>query len=344
MSNVAVSRSDNVLVKVVTDHGLVGWGECVAAPTFTGDTQASLLASLAPLVRQLRGRRVRAWDDIWRVLTRDSLGCSAAVGALDIALHDILGQLRGVPVCQLLNARVRSTIPALILVGAGDRHNDLQKVKSQHSRGVRGFKVKLGIDRLESELEFLRDVIEASGDQTLICGDANGAWTEDEALWFLNQLAGLPIRFIEQPVRDRAALIKVAKQSPVPICADESVMGLEDIEALGETAIAGVSLKLIKLGGITGLMRGVQRCQSFGLSINLAGKVAETSIAAAANLHAAAAIDRIDFGVSPANQGIKQDVCEQPLSMQCGVFQVPQAPGLGITVDEARVDALRRFK
>jgi L-alanine-DL-glutamate epimerase-like enolase superfamily enzyme len=106
------------------------------------------------------------------------------------------------------------------------------------------------------------------------------------------------------------------------------------------TAVGGVSLKLIKHGGITGVMRGAAICAAGGLSVNLAGKVIESSISAAANLHCAAAMDRIDFGCSPANQGVVSDVAEQPIRVDRGVFTVPLGPGLGVEVDEARLAQL----
>ena len=108
----------------------------------------------------------------------------------------------------------------------------------------------------------------------------------------------------------------------------------------GATAVAGVSLKLIKLGGITGVTRGAAVCEALGLEVNLAGKVAETSIAAAANLHCGAAIGRMRFGCSPANQGVSEDVTGTPLTVVDGAMALPDGPGLGIDVDEDRVRAM----
>jgi len=104
--------------------------------------------------------------------------------------------------------------------------------------------------------------------------------------------------------------------------------------------MGGVSLKLIKHGGITGVMRGAGICSSGGLAVNLAGKVIESSISAAANLHCAAAMDRIDFGCSPANQGVVSDVTEEPIRVVDGVFDVPEGPGLAIDVDEELLEVL----
>ena len=106
-----------------------------------------------------------------------------------------------------------------------------------------------------------------------------------------------------------------------------------DILAFGHSGVAGVSLKLVKLGGITGVMRGAAICESVGLAINLSGKIAESSVAAVANVHCAAAMKAIDFGCSPANQGLSEDVTSNPLRIEEGTFPVPTAPGLGIEPD-----------
>ena len=89
----------------------------------------------------------------------------------------------------------------------------------------------------------------------------------------------------------------------------------------------------MKLGGITGVMRGANMCEALGLSINLAGKIAESSVAAAANIHCAAAMRAIDFGCSPGNQGLSGDVTTKPLAIDNGHYTLPSGPGLGIDVD-----------
>jgi L-alanine-DL-glutamate epimerase-like enolase superfamily enzyme len=97
---------------------------------------------------------------------------------------------------------------------------------------------------------------------------------------------------------------------------------------------------LIKHAGITGVMRGAALCDQVGLEINLAGKIAETAVSAAANIHAAAAMSATGFGCSPANQTVATDVCDDPPRVVDGAYAVPTGPGLGIEVDEERVRAL----
>lgn len=224
-------------------------------------------------------------------------------------------------------------------MGSGDFEADLTRFEEGYETGCRWFKLKVGIGNIDEEAKMIVRMAE-SHDDVVVCGDSNGAWTEQQASRFLRSVEGSAVRFVEQPTYADRALIRVAERSAVAVCADESARTLDDLLMLGPTAVAGVSLKLIKHGGITGVMRGATLCDELGLEINLAGKVAESSISAAANLHCAAAMSATDFGCSPAHWGLAADVCDNPPRLVDGAFTVPRGPGLGIDVDEDRVRAL----
>lgn len=332
MSHVTLDRSDNVVVKVTTDTGLVGWGEGVPAMDVTGENQASILASVEELGSRLIGEDPMRRTALWLGLRRWVYANSTAIGALDTALHDITGKALGVPVVELLGGAGRDRIPALTLIGSGERAADLETLEERKQTGFRWFKLKVGIGDLDDEAETLALMAEDS--DLVVCADANGRWDEHDAARFLTGLSGSKVRFVEQPTMPTAALVRLADHSPVALCADESARSLDDLIMLGRTAVAGVSLKLIKHGGITGVMRGAAVCDQVGLRINLAGKVAESAISAAANLHCAAAMSGTEFGCSPANQNVTVDVCADPPSVIGGDYEVPTGPGLGIDVDE----------
>lgn len=342
MAHGVVATSHTVLVRVTTDQGVVGWGEGVAAPRLTGETQDGIVATLHRLAPVVVGedpmRRAALWD---RMMCSTS-GTATAIGAIDIALHDIAGKALGVPVHQLLGGLFRKVIPCLVMIGSGDPPADADAMAKRQADGYRWFKVKLGLTDHALEAATMQSICAAAGPDTVVCADANGAWTETEAVDFVQRLAGMPVRYLEQPVSadDVGALVRVAERSPIPIGIDEGMHSLGDIVRLGPTAVAGVSLKLIKLGGITGVMRGALLCEAHGLAINLAGKVAESAISAAANLHCAAAMRDPAWGVSPANQGLVQDVSATPPAAVDGSYRVPQRPGLGVEVDEERLAAL----
>lgn len=339
MSHVTLTSTQNVLVRIESEDGQVGWGEGVEAIDVTGDNQDRIMASIRAMAPSLIGEDPWRRTAIWAGLRARFHANSTAIGAIDVALHDLVGRALGVPVVDLIGGPVRTVVPALILLGNGDTNTDMAAFETRYEEGYRWFKLKLGIGSMEDEAETLRRMV-GFADDTVLCGDANGAWTEPESARFLRSMADVPVRFIEQPTLRHDAMIRLALQSPVALCADEGTRSLDDLPALAGTRIAGVSLKLIKHGGITGLMRAAAFCDTVGLSINLAGKVAETSVAAAANVHCAAAMTDTYFGCSPANQTVAADVTHRSMRPVEGSIEVPTAPGLGIQVDEDLVRSL----
>jgi muconate cycloisomerase len=342
MSNGVIEKTGNVLVKLVGEDGVVGWGEGVEAPALTHQRQADIVADLEMLRPLVIGSDPMSRTELWARLIAARPGAATAIGAIDIAAHDLAGRALGVPVHQLIGGSVRDRIPALTLVGSGNASADADKLAERFEAGFRWFKIKLGMAEPEIELGTLAKASELVGAEGVVCGDVNEGWDEDEARAFLGRLDGDRVRFIEQPVpRDqRDAFLRLAASSPVKLCADEGAGSLQAVIGYVGTPVGGVSLKLIKHGGITGVMRGAGICAAGGLSVNLAGKVIESSVSAAANLHCAAAMERVDFGCSPANQGVVQDVSGDPITLRSGTFTVPDGPGLGFDVDEELVRRL----
>ncbi len=344
MSSGVIERTGNVLVELRTDEGITGWGEGVEAPAMTHQTQASIVADLEDLRDVVVGSDPMRRNELWGKLIGIDPGATTAIGAIDIALHDVAGRALGVPAHQLLGGLVRDQVPALTLVGSGDASADADKLAQRHEQGFRWFKIKLGMASPEEELATLGKAHELVGDDGVVCGDVNEGWDEPTARTFLSRLDPDRVRFIEQPVprADRDALLRLAADSPVKLCADEAAGSLGAVVGFLGSGVGGVSLKLIKHGGMTGVMRGAAICSAGGLAVNLAGKVIESSISAAANLHCAAAMDRIDFGCSPANQGTLHDITDTPIDLDHGSFPVPTAPGLGVEVDPDLVAFLGR--
>jgi L-alanine-DL-glutamate epimerase-like enolase superfamily enzyme len=148
------------------------------------------------------------------------------------------------------------------------------------------------------------------------------------------------LAFFEQPVpgHDLEGMAKVARASRIKIGADEGLHSIDDLRRHHDGGAAhGGSLKTIKLGGMKPVCDAAALCQELGMKVNLACKMAETGIAAAAILHIAAAIPAVDWAVSLTCNYLADDVLKQPLVFAGGHADVPTGPGLGIEVDEAKV-------
>jgi muconate cycloisomerase len=127
----------------------------------------------------------------------------------------------------------------------------------------------------------------------------------------------------------------------VPIGVDEGIHSLADITTSARAGAGGVSLKLIKLGGISAAVEAGKLCQKLGLSVNIAAKIAESSISSAAALHLACAVPKADWGVSLTHFYLAEDIVRRPLPLKGGFVALPEGPGLGVEVDEAAVERFR---
>ena len=122
---------------------------------------------------------------------------------------------------------------------------------------------------------------------------------------------------------------------------EEMIRSLADIETNARAGAGGVSLKLIKLGGISAALQAASLCKRLGLSVNIAAKIAESSIASAATVHLACAVAKADWGVSLTHFYLADDLVRRPLPLAAGTVALPDGPGLGVEVDEAAVARFR---
>lgn len=342
MAGVEISTADNLIVKVSSMDGVVGWGEAASAPSMTGETVQSMLAAVRYLAPFLGGMEADEFDAIDREMAWRLYGNNAAKGAIDMALLDLLSRARDVPMHALFGPPLRQRMPALWLIGTGSLEGDVREAHDRKRAGFGAFKIKIGVDGARADADRTLALCEALGDAPLVCADANQGFDERSAIEYVRAVEHSRLDFVEQPVaaHDVRAMARVAAASGIAIGADEGIHGEQDIRQHHEHhAAEGCSLKIIKLGGPRAVLRAAQLCQSLGMQVNLAAKIAESSIASAALLHLAAAIPELAWGVSPTQQYLAEDLVGDPIAVVAGEVRVPSGAGLGVAVDESRVAA-----
>lgn len=330
--------ADNALVRIETDEGLVGWGEAAAAPLLTGDTGARIATSIGFLSELLIGQDPRSIASLHARLSGAMLHNESAVCAIDMALYDIAGKHLGVPVFELIGGRSRTALPSS--VGLNAVPEDAVAAADWKARGALAFKAKVSLASPADEHAALRAIREALGDDTELAIDANGAWTPAEAISYLDAVADLNLAFVEQPIApgSLSRLRTVAERSPVPVYADESFVKPIDLISLAEVGVAGVSMKTIKMGGITGFMSAAYLARMMNLGVNVAGKSATSSIGASTMLQIGTAVPEMSGGIGLSNHKLVQDLVTNPVGLVDGVLSAPTGPGLGVEVDEAVVN------
>ena len=338
-------RAQTLVVRIEAANGLAGWGEASAAPTMTGD----LLPGMAAAVREhlgplLTGRNALDRARLGRELGHALIGNTGAKAACDLALLDLAGRYLGVSAVELLGGPVRDAVLTMCLLGNPDVAQDIADARKYRAQGYNCFKLKVGVKRVEEEIEAAAAVRAAIGPEPVLCADANMGLTFADARRYVTRAADAGLAFLEQPFRDNdlKTTLALARISPVPLCADESAHSLESIlEWQRAGAIGGVNLKTIKLGGTAATLRAAIVCDTLGLAIDLASKIAESSIATAGLIHLGYCIPNLDWGINPTSHYLTDDLVRAPLQPAEGSSARPAGPGLGVDVDEQAVERYR---
>jgi muconate cycloisomerase len=346
MAGIEIRQADNVLVRIEADNGTVGWGEAASAPTMTGETVESMMAAVGYLMPAVEGRPAEDIAGTVSAMSARMYGNNAAKGAIEMALHDLVGRATSRPAYALLGGKQRSRMAILGVISTGELASDLREAEKKKAEGYVAFKIKVGIDKPLVDSERTRRVCEILRPGALISADANQGWSTDEAVQYVRAVADAGLDFFEQPVHaeDVAGMAAVAAAAgKIAIGADESIHSLEDIRRHHEhKAARGVSLKTIKLAGMRGVMEAGRLCERLGLNVNVSAKTGESSIACAAATHIAAALPQIAWGLTLSNEGLAHDVTTRPIRIARGHVEVSDRPGLGIDVEEERVNRYRR--
>ena len=338
----AVERADNVLVRVHTDAGLIGHAEAQPRPYTYGDTQAAIVAAvrehLGPAVLGLDPLAVERAHRRWAWLGANQV----AKAALDVALHDLAGQALEQP-CRVLLGGYARDIAVAHMVGLDEpAAMAAEAVEVRERLGVTAFKVKVGRDPAV-DVAACRAIREALPDAALSV-DANRGWSLAQALRAGAALQELGVRAIEEPVavEDRRARRRLADRWDVPLQGDESCVSLDHTaRALEEGAVGAVSIKVARTG-FTESKRILGLCLGHHMPVVVGSQYEGTAGALASAAFAAAHAATGDAPAELANAlDLADDLVCEPLAIRDGRFAPPDRPGLGIEVDEDKLDHYR---
>jgi muconate cycloisomerase len=345
MAGERIERSMNLLVRIEAEDGLVGWGEASSAPQMTGDLLPGMVAAvdtcLAPL---LAGQDALQRAALARRCARALVGNTGAKCAVDMALADLVGRHLGVSLADLFGGALREDLLPMYLLGNPKVEDDIAEARRELAAGWRFFKLKIGIKHPLEEAEAAVEVRRCLGPEVALCADANTGMTFADARLFAQRAREANLMFIEQPLPgdDFEGMAALARACDTPLNGDESIGSVADLRMLHRMgAIQGANIKTIKLGGVGPAVQAMSACDTLGLSINLACKVAESSIAAAAVAQLGCLAPNLDWGLNVTQHYLAEDVCDTPVPIVRGTLRRPAGAGLGVQVSEARVERFR---
>jgi L-Ala-D/L-Glu epimerase len=340
------SHSENLVVKVVTDSGVVGFGEGIARQYVTGETTATSLTFLRDhLIPKINGFHWNDPEDLLEKLRElisepNRARAPAACCALELAILDAAGKTWGQSVAQFLGGEEFQLVYSAVIpmMNQPSFHRLLHVIREMQMSFV---KIKVGNDQDLAVLSLVREIL---GHEVDLRVDANGAWSAEEAEQRIDAMMAYGITAVEQPVSkdDLPGLKRVADQVGIPVIADESLCFERDAKDLASLQACKVfNLRLSKCGGILAAARMHQIGQEQGIAAQLGCQVGETGILSAAGRQFALSRKLLYLEGSYSNYILKEDIVNDPVEFGPGGVARPLAGyGLGISINEEVVQRL----
>lgn len=339
--------TNNVLVEIVTDEGIVGYGD--AAGIRSAAAVAAVIRDLGHLVvgedpfhvEHLLRRIYRQgpWSNQRRFANQ-------AIAGVEMALWDIQGKALGRPVRDLLGGPVRDEIPWFAFLQGATPESLADHARQYVSRGFDVLYLKVGIGE-EQDVAAVRAVREAVGDGPRLRVDPNEAWDHLTAVRMIRRLAEYRLDWVEQPMdfQDLAGHATLRRQVPVPIALDQAVFTDADVlEVIRHDAADAVVIGFHETGGLLNLRKAAIVAAVGGLPVNRHGVLGESGLSTIAALQVLATIPNLTDGHQVMHELFVEDVLVDGLiSIEGGRTAVPDRPGLGAEIDWDRVAKFERL-
>lgn len=337
MANAQVWALDTTLVKLVSDTGLIGWGEtCPVGPTYAESHAGGARAALAQMAPGLIGAEVAPLT-LHRTMDGLLNGHNYARAAIDIAAHDLLGKHLGVSVSDLLGGAATDRIPSYYATGVGTPDDIARLARDKLAEGYPRLQIKVGGRPVEIDIEVIRkvwEVIKGSGMRLAV--DGNRGWTTRDALRVSRECPDVPF-IMEQPCNTIEDLQKIRPQITHGLYMDENSTSLNTvITAAGTGLVDGFGMKVTRIGGLHPMRAFRDICEARNLPHTCDDSWGGDIIAAACTHIGATVRPDLLEGVWLAAPYIEGNYdSENGIRIEGGHITVPTGPGLGVIPDEA---------
>ncbi len=356
----AVGKEEkNVLLQLFTDEGVYGLGEAITlGPFYSSESQGTCIDLITNYFfpKALEGENPFNIDKIVYNMDKAATGHSIAKTCVDMAVHDIMGKALNVPLYQLIGGKFTDKIPLRYGIGSGSPEQMAQMAKRGIDEGYTCIKMKCGMNP-KLEIECVKAVREAIGEDNAITIDINQNFTPEQAIRWIHQVEPYDILNVEQPVPkfDLYGLKRVRDNVETAIGACEAGYSIEDVmKIIKADACDYLHFKIARSGGFYRSKQIVHMTRAAGVSV-----MGSTQLGMGVELAAMAhfAVSNKTLGHEPYiaqgygggllnlfdvvdTKSITDDIVTPTPLIEKGYLTVPEGPGLGV---ELNMDNVKKW-
>jgi muconate cycloisomerase len=350
LAMVTMSAQSIVIVRIKDSEGRSGIGEgtTIGGLSYCDESPESIKLTIDTYIEPLL-----ASCDLGRIgetmakIDKHVSGNRIAKCAVETALLDLAGRRLDMPVSELIGGgRRRDALPVAWTLASGGTESDIDEAEAMLAqRRHKIFKLKIGKRSLDEDVAHVCAIKRALGDRGSVRVDVNQAWDEATAERGIAALADAGCELVEQPLhRDhRHAMARLSARAAIPIMADESLHG--SAEAFGMAACGGArafAIKIAQSGGLYAAHDVAMIGAAAGIGL-YGGTMLEAGVGTAASAHLFATLPSLTWGTELFGPLLLTDeLLTTPLIYSDFELAVPDGPGLGVEIDEDKLQHFRR--
>ena len=334
------NTADFVLVKIMCDNGMYGWGEASTIPIYDEGSQADVVFVIEHYLKPLLlGEDPTNISYLMDKLSRSVKGSRYAKCAVDFGLHDLTGKIYELPVYKLLGGQGKPLEVCWVL-SAKSPEAVREEAEQYFKEGYTNFKLKVGTNP-EKDVENLAALRNAVGCKAAIRLDGNEAWDPKQALDMIKRFEKYQPEHVEQPVPawDLEGLKYVRTHTSIPVVADECILTVKNtMRAARMEAADRINIKISRDGGILEAKKIAAVAQAAG-QCPFAGSNLELGLGTVASAHLFSALPEITMATELVGPLLlKEDIVKTPVCYENGHICLKDTPGFGVEIDMERVE------
>lgn len=337
--------SQAIIVGCVKDEdGREGWSEVatIGGASYGESTPEAIKANIDAYITPLViGKDPVHFDRIMYEVSQQVRGNYFAKTVVEGAIIDLAARNKGVPAFELFGGQIHKSLPIAWTLASGNTEKDIEEAREMLAKRRHNiFKLKIGKGDPFKNVEHVRAIKQAIGDDARITVDVNQAWDEDTSNYCIAALQDAGVSMVEQPLQawDFEGMSRLTAKFDVPIMADEAATSIQDVFRIAKyRAGNSIALKPCKHGGLTQTKKVAGIAEAAGLTL-YGGTMIESSLGTAMCAQLYATLPEMKFGTEIFGPLLfKDNVTVNEIKFENFEVVIPDGPGFGMEIDKEKV-------